>query len=100
MRLNTNSPMITVVQNVVCVMASKLPNKIWYKSVVLLIILIKMTPNARNAVKLMPIAASGFVLLLEVINPINILAIIPVINAPTDMGMPNKNDNATPGNTA
>ena len=59
-----------------------------------------MTPVAKKAVKLMPIAASGLVLLLLVIKPIKMLAIIPVTNAPINIGTPNKKDRATPGNTA
>jgi ABC-type Mn2+/Zn2+ transport system permease subunit len=66
------------------------------ESVVLLIKLIKITPVAKNAVKLIPMAASGLVLLFLVMKPMKILAIIPVINAPINIGIPNKNDNATP----
>lgn len=59
-----------------------------------------MTPDAKNAVKLMPIAASGLVLLLEVIKTMNKLASIPVIRAPINIGMLKRNDKATPGRTA
>ena len=91
---------IMVDQYAVLVIASKLPKRIWYKFVVLLIRLIIMTPTAKNAVKLIPIAASCFVLLLSEINPINRLANIPVTKAPTNIGMLKRNESATPGNTA
>lgn len=60
-RIRTIEPITIVVKNALFVIASKLPNRIWYKSVVVFIKLIIIIPEAKKAVKLIPIAASGFV---------------------------------------
>ena len=59
-----------------------------------------ITPSAKKAVKQIPIAASGLVLLLSEIKPINKLASIPEIIAPMKNGICKIKDTATPGSTA
>ena len=61
---------------------------------------ISKTPSAKNVVYTMPITASSRILVRFFIKPIARAASIPLINAPTENGMPIMYATATPGTTA
>jgi len=80
--------------------ARMFPNKIWNKSVELFATLIKITPNAKNELNVIPIAVSLLIIELPLINVMIIDANNPNTIAPMKKSIPRINDRATPGSTA
>ena len=79
---NTKTPTPIVIYISTSCTARIFPNKIWNKSVELFATLIKITPNAKNELNVIPIAVSLLIIELPLINVMIIDANNPNTIAP------------------